>query len=155
MLRNLDVEEAGLLAALGWRIWRERNSVCLEGKSTSPSRAVSDARCFVVEWLATRLPLRFAVVRDRSYPNWQRPAPGSVKINTDAALFSEIQLTGFGMLIRGDQGEFIAARSKFLPGVLCVDEAEIIEVHEALSWIKAHGYNFIEVETDSKGIICN
>ena len=70
------------------------------------------------------------------HPRWEKPSIGWVKANVDAAIFRESGTIGLGCVIRGDVGEFIAARSERRHQCLGPAEAEAMGVREALSWIK-------------------
>lgn len=151
MIQDLDVVEAGRFAMIGWRIWRERNSVCWEGRASSPDKAVLDAAGFLVEWQMARAVNR-PTLNSGVCGKWHKPESGSVKINVDAAQFTELHQCGAGMIIRDEKGGFIAARAIRYAGVFRVDEAEVIGIHEALSWIKELGFNSVELETDAKSV---
>nr|GMD72600.1 uncharacterized protein LOC109192287 [Ipomoea batatas] len=56
-------------------------------------------------------------------------------------------------VLRDGEGQFIAASSIPSKGVFNPKEAEAMAIREALSWLKRHNYNFVQVETDALQII--
>lgn len=67
---------------------------------------------------------------------WQRPAAGVVKINVDASVYLDTNVFSVGMVMRNDEGNFMAAKTYKFCGDVSVVKAECIGVREALSWIK-------------------
>ncbi|XP_074378191.1 uncharacterized protein LOC141719717 [Apium graveolens] len=83
---------------------------------------------------------------------WGRPKAGWVKENVDAAIFQDRSI-GCGVVIRNDQGMFLAVRSKKLQGVWSPKEAETLALKEALSWLIELQYKECIVESDSKTLV--
>ncbi|XP_074377796.1 uncharacterized protein LOC141719325 [Apium graveolens] len=81
---------------------------------------------------------------------WRSPHQGWIKVNTDAAIFSEWNSTGVGSVIRNEHGQFIRARNQKLHGLYSPRETEALGLKEALSWVKNLGYKRCVFETDAK-----
>ena len=73
-----------------------------------------------------------------------------MKINVDAAVFTETGYTGIGSVMRDEQGRFIRARNQRIAVAYQPREAEAIALKAALSWVKDLGYKKCIFETDAK-----
>ncbi|XVF53373.1 hypothetical protein PTKIN_Ptkin05aG0094200 [Pterospermum kingtungense] len=62
--------------------------------------------------------------------------------------FHDERRTGLGMVLRDDQGRFIAARSMYLEGLLPVREGEALG-----SWIQDQEYAGVVLETDARRLL--
>ncbi|KAL8521752.1 hypothetical protein ACS0TY_012047 [Phlomoides rotata] len=60
---------------------------------------------------------------------------------------------GFGMILRDEEGEFVAARTIVLVGCVTVDVGEAMGFYEALLWLKDLGIENVIVEGDVKLIV--
>ncbi|XP_074322699.1 uncharacterized protein LOC141659673 [Apium graveolens] len=83
----------------------------------------------------------------------QVPQIGTVKVNTDAALFEHSNCFSFAMVARDHEGTMLEAASSCRPGSLHPELAEIIGIREALSWIKNKNWSSTVVESDCLGAI--
>ncbi|KAL8476481.1 hypothetical protein ACS0TY_028954 [Phlomoides rotata] len=112
----LEVDAAGMFLMVGWSVWKGRNGMVWEGKQPNSYRVVRDAAVLFQEWAAAR---RIFLKRDSSdaCPKWHKPEGGWAKINVDAAVFSETNEIGLGMVVRDDLGRFVVGRSVVFPGM--------------------------------------
>ncbi|XP_074352002.1 uncharacterized protein LOC141691163 [Apium graveolens] len=81
---------------------------------------------------------------------WEKPPVDWVKINVDAALFEEIASIGLGSIVRGAEGQFIAAMSRRCEGLIPPREAEALCLKSTLLWLQTMGYRKCVFETDSQ-----
>lgn len=82
---------------------------------------------------------------------WVSPPQGWVKINVDAAIFTEPGGSiGIGSVIRDENGGFVCARNQKIELLVHPREAEAIGLKEALSWTKELGFKQCIFETDAK-----
>lgn len=84
---------------------------------------------------------------------WQKPRQGWLKINTDAAIFTELNNTGFGWVLRDHEGRMMAAPTHSIPGLVDPCAAEALGIREVLSWIKNRGLSKIVVESDALVVV--
>ncbi|KAL8118816.1 hypothetical protein AgCh_016347 [Apium graveolens] len=80
--------------------------------------------------------------------HWECPNKGTVKINTNAALFEDSSRYSVSMVARNHSGELVEAISRCRQGDIDPELAEAIEVHETLSWVKNKGWSAVDMETD-------
>lgn len=59
-----------------------------------------------------------------------------VKINTDAAIFSDTNRFSHAQVVRDHNGELVEAMSRCHQGTISPETAEAMGIREALSWIK-------------------
>ncbi|KAL8474699.1 hypothetical protein ACS0TY_031225 [Phlomoides rotata] len=78
---------------------------------------------------------------------------GFLKLNIDVAFFKDSAETDIDMVLRDDEGVFLAARSLVFSGYLEVDISEAMRFMEALSWVKHLGFENVIVEGDSKVVV--
>ncbi|KAL8483110.1 hypothetical protein ACS0TY_025967 [Phlomoides rotata] len=138
MLSKLEVEAAGMFLMVGWSVWKGRNGMVWEGKQPSSYRVVRAATILLQEWAAAR---QIFSKKDSSgaCSKLNKPDGGWVKINIDAATFSETKEIGLGIVVRDDLG-----------GLYEPADAEIMGVYEALVWGKELGFTDIVLEMDVK-----
>lgn len=71
----------------------------------------------------------------------------------DTAFFEDTQQMGFGLVLRNEKGEFIAAQSKTIDGCYEVDVGEAMGFLEALTWLKRLDIIKVVIEGDAKGVV--
>uniref|UniRef100_A0A803NUC3 Reverse transcriptase domain-containing protein n=1 Tax=Cannabis sativa TaxID=3483 RepID=A0A803NUC3_CANSA len=68
--------------------------------------------------------------------HWTLPNVNTIKINTDAVIFSSTNCYCYSCVARSHNGTLLEAKAKCVRGVVSPEVAEAIGIHEALSWIK-------------------
>ena len=76
------------------------------------------------------------------------PPPGSIKINTDAAIVESASGHTFACVARDGTGSCLGAIARGRRGLVSPELAEILGIKEALSWIKEKGWHDVIVESD-------
>ncbi|XP_019173793.1 PREDICTED: uncharacterized protein LOC109169366 [Ipomoea nil] len=89
---------------------------------------------------------------DTGDDRWSRAAVGRLKLNTGAALNASTNSMGLGWVLRDHNGTFMAAKNMRITGIFTVNEAKVVSLREALSWIRDTGMGNIDVEMDSQTI---
>ncbi|KAL6558291.1 hypothetical protein OROMI_018641 [Orobanche minor] len=139
-----------LAAMVCWSIWNNRNSVVWNNKASPVSVLLGGASAYLAAWKAAQLvPGSVGTAEGRSADVWVRPESGFLKLNVDAALFSNPNAAGFGSVVRNDVGDFVAAKIGAVPWNADPTLVEALSVREALSWIKDQRWKKVCVETDS------
>ncbi|XP_074351531.1 uncharacterized protein LOC141690649 [Apium graveolens] len=85
--------------------------------------------------------------------HWEYPRNGDLKVNTDAAIFTNSNRYSFSMVARDHLGELVEAKSSCKQGTIDPVLAEAIGIREALSWVKEHGWCGTAVETDCLAMV--
>lgn len=110
LIRKLLVEEVELFLVQAWMIWTQRNVVTNGGTLQDPSQLVKRASIFLDDFGASQEQLSVSnpVVREA---RWVPPPGNCFKLNFDAAIFQNLQASGFGAIIRNANGEVMASIS--------------------------------------------
>lgn len=135
-----------------WQIWKQRNLKLWENKFDTPSRALFLADTLCADFDAAHHKEHNQHLISRC-DNWHKPPMDTLKVNVDAALFEDSIEMGLGMVLRDGNGQFLAARTIMVPGLLSVDIGEAMGFMEALSWIKEMRSGKTIIEGDAKIVI--
>lgn len=110
------------------------------------------AKSYLTQWRDTQdrsfVALPHAGLAEDGAFTWVKPQEPLVKVNVDAALFSEQMLFGAGMVSRDFRGDLIQARTVLSAGVVQPELAEVMAIKEALSWMEVKGWYEGILETD-------
>ncbi|XP_074352809.1 uncharacterized protein LOC141691960 [Apium graveolens] len=79
---------------------------------------------------------------------WTKPNVGELKINVDAACFTDSNKYSFAFLVRDSQGNVVEAQTKCKQGQVDPEIAEAMRIREALSWVKEKKVGNVVVESD-------
>ena len=88
-----------------------------------------------------------------SSEQWQPPPLDVYKLNFDAAVFSGLDKTGIGDIIRNDKGEVMAAMSAVGPSVENSEEAELLACRKSLEFVVDAGFTSLIIEGDNANVI--
>ena len=84
---------------------------------------------------------------------WQPPPQTTYKLNFDAAVFSGLNRSGFGAIIRNDKGEVMVAMTTSGPKVITSDEAEMLACRRALEFVVDASFSRLIIEGDNVNVI--
>lgn len=84
---------------------------------------------------------------------WHNLPSGWFSCGVDATFFHSPKCTGVGIILRNDNGSFVAARILTIPRHLRVGEGEAMGLHEALSWIKDRDMARVVFHSDNKLVV--
>ena len=84
---------------------------------------------------------------------WQPPSHSEYKLNFDVAIFSSLDRSGFGAIIRNDKGEVMAAMSVSGPRVSTSDEAKLLACRRAIEFAVDVGFSRLIIEGDNSNVI--
>lgn len=149
-LTSLDKQSSHLLVTCCWSIWKARNDMVWNHKTTSPDVIIERAKAYLQDW--RNFAAADSHINQLAHPTlqtWEKPMNGWFKMNIDVALDYSRGVTGFGWIVRDDKGSFIAAKCLSVRGTYQPKEAEAIAVSEALSWLKTTNMDKVQLETDS------
>ncbi|KAH9649685.1 putative reverse transcriptase/RNA-dependent DNA polymerase [Citrus sinensis] len=121
LIKKMPMREVEFVAVVWWEIWHARNKLIFEGKRVSPMSLIAKAQAAVEVYQRVH-------GKDKQ-DQWCPPPVGYYKVNVDAAVHTEQQLTGLGVVIRNPQGQVIVAvvkSTKFQDNVTAA-EAEAVK----------------------------
>lgn len=137
---------------VAWPIWNNRNDVVWKQKGREYTEIVTSPTQILNNW-------EFA--QDKSFDSsfgfitqtegdmcWKQPMLGTVKVNTDAALFEDSDICSYAMVARDHNGQMLKAKSSCRQGRSNPELAEAIGIREALSWVKEQDWPTVVVDCD-------
>ncbi|XP_062100043.1 uncharacterized protein LOC133805913 [Humulus lupulus] len=140
-----------------WAIWKVRNDVVWKGKIPRVATVHHLATSMLEQWTRAQnkveTPTAAYLTKEDGVEKWRLPAEGVVKVNVDAALFSEIPAFIYACVARDSHGHVLEAITCCRQGVVSPEMAEAMGVREALSWIKRKNWNHVLIETDCLTVI--
>ncbi|XP_062094300.1 uncharacterized protein LOC133800357 [Humulus lupulus] len=154
---TLDDEQRKIVAMTCWALWRVRNDCVWNGKVARVATVTNLAKNTLYQWTKAQdkfeVPTVAFLIEEDGAAIWSRPAAGTIKINVDAALFSESSSYGFACVARNDQGHTLEAISCCRNGVVSPELVEAMGMREALSWIKKKAWDKVTIETDCLTVV--
>ena len=84
---------------------------------------------------------------------WRPPSDQGIKVNVDAAIFTNTQQFRSGFVARYDNGLLIEGGTQLWCGRIDPILAEAVGMREVLSWIKAKHWNKVYVESDCLALV--
>ncbi|KAK3232431.1 hypothetical protein Dsin_004312 [Dipteronia sinensis] len=146
----LENNELELLCVILWRCWWRRNQMVHHFGTRCEENIVEWAGNFLEEFCKADEGNPDKVVKHGQTINhdikWSRPREGIFKINTDAVIYSNINLIGFGMVICNHEGDVMGCSTQ---STVANYSPQIAEAYAIL-----RGIHFVaEVESDAKSVI--
>lgn len=124
----------------------------LQGRSQAAPVIVNLAITYLNQWSEAK----FFSVSDNSPPScpiaatWSFPTPGTLKMNTNAAVNKHTNKTGLARITRCHSSTMIASGCTPIVGTIDVPLAEALSIREALSWLKDHNISNVIVESNER-----
>ncbi|XVF65513.1 hypothetical protein PTKIN_Ptkin09bG0255300 [Pterospermum kingtungense] len=149
----LSESEFGKFAVVLYNIWSQRNNGLRNGVCVPPGISTGNVLSYLYSWCQVKFQdvgRVFATAGIREVETWSKPASGFVKCNLDAALFPADKLVGYGMVLRDESDAFLAARTASFAGSPLMKAVEAACLLDALKWVSALGFQFVEFESDAK-----
>ncbi|XP_060972201.1 uncharacterized protein LOC133038159 [Cannabis sativa] len=152
IFENWSGRSRQLVVMLCWALWKCRNDLVWNQKSAEVKDVVMLAQTVLNQWLYAQ-DKNFDPSLGLLYPedgneHWTPPNVDTIKINTDAAIFSSTNRYSYSCVARSHLGILLEAKAKCVRGVVSPEVAEAIGIHEALSWIKDKQWSRVVIESD-------
>uniref|UniRef100_A0A803NFH1 Reverse transcriptase domain-containing protein n=1 Tax=Cannabis sativa TaxID=3483 RepID=A0A803NFH1_CANSA len=155
--QQVDKSGKETVVAVCWALWNARNDKVWQGKSVGADGIVSSAKNFLNHWQnaqKTVIETTFSgLIPGDAAEHWFAPIDGRVKVNVDAALFSNPHHVGIGLVARDSRGFLIEGCTKTFQGNFPPATAEAMGIREALSWIKTRQWTNVDIESDCLTVI--
>ncbi|KAL0014186.1 hypothetical protein SO802_001255 [Lithocarpus litseifolius] len=153
LLERVDSHDMEVVLVQAWLIWNQRNRVVHGGKFHDPRWLNNRAIEFLEEFRTASLLMGPAHGGQSFRDTWQPPPPSIFKLNFDAALFSALNKSGFGAVIRNEKGEVMAAMAAKGPEVSCSEEAEYLACRKAIEFAIDAGFSELVIEGDNSSVM--
>jgi hypothetical protein len=173
LLVDLPTAQKQTFAATVWSLWKHRNLKVWEDVTGVVAVVVDRAHVLITDWqiannstperrtAAATAPsmhqshnLAVDAIPAVHQSVWQKPAPGRLKCNVDAAFSTNFHRMGIGVCIRDVEGAFVLAKMISFPCIYQVSVGEAMGLFEALQWLSDMSFDNIDFELDSR-IICD
>ena len=94
-----------------------------------------------------------SLVRISPEAKWCKPDPRFIKLNVDAAYYSDEGVGATAAILRDDKGNFLGAQCKFIPVAVDAITTEALAMRDGLIFANSFGCNRVEAESDSLQVI--
>ena len=84
---------------------------------------------------------------------WHPPPESAFKLNFDVVIFSELNCSRVGAMIRNERGEVMATMSVRGPQVVDSEEAEILACRRAMEFVREAGFTELVIEGDNVNVM--
>ena len=132
LLDRIELQELEVVLVQAWLIWNQRSRFIHGGKFHDPSWLNDHARDYLQEFRTARDQKEAEPMIQASRDTWQSPPNSVFKLNFDVALFSGLDKSRFGVVIRNKKGEVMAIMAAKGPEVFCTEEAELLACRKAI-----------------------
>lgn len=141
-MQQLSKIEIAHFVVICWGLWGARNRSVWEGRESWPREVVRLALAYLRDWReASGRGIYSSRGMSAVEERWQSPDPGMLKLN------------GYKLVLRGVDRQFVVAGVMGREGACLPWEAEALAIREALSWLKEHNFDSIQLETDAQQIL--
>nr|POF27312.1 hypothetical protein CFP56_25568 [Quercus suber] len=146
LLDQIELHDMEEVLVQAWQIWNQRNRVVHGGKFHDLGWLINRARELLEEFQTAQDQMRTESVRQPTHDTWQ-PLPQPIfKLNFDAVVFSGLNRSGFGAIIRNEKGEVMAIKGL---EVFCTEEAELLACRKAIEFAVDVGFSELVIEGDN------
>ena len=145
-LSDADLE---LFLVQSWLIWNQRNRVVHGGQMMDPKGLNKRALDYLDEYKKSQVQLAAIPVTAPARISWKPPPTSTYKLNFDAAIFADLNCTGFGAIIRNEEGEVMAGMSVKGPLALNSAKAEALARRRAVQFANEAGFSSLVIEGDN------
>lgn len=149
---SLPKSELELFVTQAWIIWNQRNTMVHGGNMKEPGWLNRRAAEYLDEHKKAQDNLMIMSTA-ASRHIWQAPPPAEYKLNFDAAVFPDLQCSGFGAIIRNANGEVMAGMSAKGPYVHSNEEAQVMACRKAIEFSMEASFDRLIIEGDSLNVI--
>ncbi|XP_075640306.1 uncharacterized protein LOC142612059 [Castanea sativa] len=155
LMGRLIVDDMELFFVQCWVIWNQRNLVLHGGSIQDPSWLVRRAENYLKEYRDAQVHLSVWVINGsvQQLIMWKPPSGSIYKINVDATVFSELNVSGFGVMVHIDKGEVMVALSGRGPSVQDSEEVEVLARRRAVEFAMEAGFMEIILEGDNATVM--
>ncbi|XP_023898690.1 uncharacterized protein LOC112010575 [Quercus suber] len=148
LVDRLSTTEMELFLVQAWLIWNQRNVMVHGGQMKNPGWLTKRAAELLEEYKKAQATLEIPrATPGRSY--WKPPPQEVYKLNFDAAIFSNLNCSGVGAIIRKFDGGVMAGIAAKGDYVHNSDDAEALACRKDLEFAREAGFSSLIIEGDN------
>ena len=149
LLDRLSTAEFVVFLVQAWLIWNQRNAIVHRGQIKDPKWLNQRAVEYLDEYRKVQEQMILPSTAAQPRQSWQPPPSSVYKLNFDEAVFTGIQCSGFGAIIRNSYGEVMAAMSVKGPSVSSSEEVKALACQKAIEFAMEAGFSELIIEGDN------
>ncbi|XP_075633592.1 uncharacterized protein LOC142606073 [Castanea sativa] len=111
------------------------------------------AKEYLTEYKSAQMQLAVMQLEQNCSMTWQPPPSSIYKLNFDVAIFSDLDRTGVGAIIRDEHGQVMAAMIASGPQVHSSMEAELLACRRSMEFAVDAGFNKLIIEGDNVNVM--
>ena len=135
-------------------VWNQRNKVRLNLQASPLHQVAAQSAEMLAQFKANTEASGMQVRSNETGGNrWRAPQAGFVKVNFDGAVFSELNMSGIGVVIRDNNGAVLASCSEKMFQAYKTEETEALAARKALMFAHELGFQSVILEGDALGLI--
>ncbi|KAH1107515.1 hypothetical protein J1N35_011283 [Gossypium stocksii] len=135
-----------------WNCWNNRNNFIFRGKEEEATVIWERASTLSKEFRICNLLKEPLLSPSSQTKKWDKPPKGFVKINFDATVSDN--RTGYGAIVRDDEGFVLSGGGGFIDRCMSVQEAECLAFEESIQLAtKINIKGDVLFETDNAGLV--
>ena len=128
-----------------WQLWNNRNQCLHKLSCRRPNEIIRSIEIIKDEWRSQAA----IVTEHRVVHGWQAPPEDAVKLNVDAAFFSNTKEASLGMVLRDHTGRTLLSAVRRVGEVYSPLQAELLAIQFGLEECKSQGLQTLIIESDS------
>ncbi|XP_074377686.1 uncharacterized protein LOC141719203 [Apium graveolens] len=152
VLKSGTVKQRAESVTLFWAIWRARNDLVWNQKSSTVNKIVASAKQSLTQWILAQNrsynTLLQPQVKGDGVSYWVNPQLNTFKVSVDPAIFEDREEVGFGLVARDSDGRLIEPKAMIHSELVEPVLAETMGLKEALSWIEQMQWPQVTLESD-------
>ena len=135
-----------------WLIWTQHNCVLYGGQLKHPTSLNKRVEEFLEEFKQAQATMDSNLREQLIGDAWQPPSSTEYKLNFDAAIFSGLEKSGIGAIIKNDKGEVMASMSAIGLKVDTSEKAELLACRRSIEFVVDAGFTRLVIEGDNSNV---
>ena len=149
--KNCNFNQLGLLLVVWNQVWTARNVAWL-GKRVPPSIETGKNAVQLFNAFCQEDTPSVATTQLQRNLNWQPALENWYKVNVDATISTNLNITGLGVVVRDSPGMFMAARAMINEGCFDPHRAELLAAREGIIFARDARFRQIILEGDARNV---
>ena len=150
---QLSTDEMKLFLVQCWLIWNQGNCVLYGGQLKHPTSFNKRADEFLEKFKQAQVSLDSSLREQTMGDAWQLPPSMEYKLNFDVAIFSSLEKSGIGTIIRNDKGEVMAGMFAIGSKVDTSEEVELLVCRRSIEFAVDPSFTRLVIKGDNSNVM--